>query len=1063
MQHRIFKTAEDVVASNLCLHCGTCIAACPAHCIEKSVDRSGNPVPKIRDSCVECGVCVDVCPGIKVTLSPAHNDSTSKSQYLGCFNGTFVGKAGSGIQIKRKTASGGVVSAIADTFFSAYPNGLVQWVRLSSKGETTASLLNHEEFEKVDGDSIYIPSFANQAFFGNEKGDSRPIIAIGLPCQIQGLRLLEKHDRGLSERIVCRISLFCGLSISTNALPFLLGRSGHSLADVAHIRFRTKKGLVVTLKSGNEMVLNKNSVNYSHMVRRCALCPDHTGELADISCGDAWLSSFSKKAESPWSVIIARSDAGNHWVRRAVEGKRLWAMRIDVEDVIASQRPMLFFKKRTLGQRYFVNKALGGLNPQYNGPRLEKSASLRILVGNLVLLGHLRWRNCKLYMFFLTRGFGLSPFNQFIKFCLYLDVGFFVHSLAGYWSILRYRTSVLPYQLRWFRKAKRRFNDKFQKSMGGAFFPRFSDEILAEWRSRFPESAKKIIASADRYVKGIYNVFDIAYDLKKYGWRRSPETGAKYPNMVEPILGFWFRKSRSFKVFGDEKYAIELHKHYTFVALALAFRLTGNKEYADVLGEGLKSWRTSALPHMGIAWYGNIHVTQRMLAWLFSYLLFGGTVSEGDDIRTEIANGLLECTAVLSARYMYPANNHKIGSLCGLVIGLLFRNKRSGRDLLRYLDALSFELKRQITSNGAPLEGSIAYGRFVLEFLLVLKFFAGSSGFELPDSIVSRSRAMVQWFTNLCGPESQPPAIGDKSGEMAFPFSEGLWSFGDTLALGQRLFGLSVTRRLGPFSWLLLRAAGIDEPPPVEIADEVGSCFIDRESGYARLTSPGKMGTMSVWMRSGKFGLPPKFGHAHSDFLAPVVCLDGTPILTECGTYKYNVHTESRLKDVLSQGHSGIRYDLFEQASWGGTFEWTRNGITAGWKSVRDGLSAWMKMPDEALLTRTIRLDEDGLVIKDSLKMDDIGERLMEWSFIFDAFVLEDKLKQEGSAIFRSRCAPERFIYFSCDGTPSDWFKLCPIRISTSYGRCHSGWQICVRRLVHQSGIWVTRLHVKGS
>jgi len=664
-------------------------------------------------------------------------------------------------------------------------------------------------------------------------------------------------------------------------------------------------------------------------------------------------------------------------------------------------------------------------------------------------------------MFILTRVFGLPQFNRFIKFCLYLDVGFFANSLAGYGSILRYRAKVLPYQLRWFRKAKRKFNDKFQKNMEGIFLPRFSDEILVEWRSRFPEFADKIIASADRYVKGIYNVFDIPYDLNKNGWRRSPETGAKYPNMVEPILGFWFRKSRSFEVFGDEKYAIELHKHYAFVELALAFRLTGNKDYAKALGQALKSWRASALPHMGIAWYGNIHVAQRMMAWLFSYLLLRGSGSEGDPVCTEIGKGLREHVSVLGARYMHPANNHKLGSLCGIVIiDLVHQSKRRGKRLLRYLDALSVEVNRQIAPNGASQEGSTAYGRLVFEFLLILKFLAGCSGFELPDSILSRSRAMVQWFTDLCGPEAQPPAIGDKSEERAFPLSEGLWSFEDTLALGQRLFGLSVTRGTGPFSWLLLRATGIDDPPPVEIGDEGESRFIESDTGYARLTSSGKMGNWSVWMRAGKFGLPPKFGHAHSDFLAPIVHLDGTPILTECGTYKYNVLTESRLKDVLSQGHSGMRYDLFEQGFWGGTFEWKRNGITAGWKHVRDGLSAWMKMPDQALLTRAIRLDENGLIIEDGLQMNSCAERLLEWSFIFDAELLENELNRAGTALFRLRNTPDRLIRFVQKKSPSNGFEVRSVRISTNYAECHEGCQLIFRRLLNQSGSWSTRISV---
>jgi len=966
---------------------------------------------------------------------------------------------------KKKAASGGVVSSIADAFFNAYPNGLAQWVRLSGIDQTRVRLIDRNEFEKVEGDSIYIPSFANEVFGSTEADDVRPILAIGLPCQIQGLRLLEKHNRALSKRIICRISLFCGLSISTNALSFLLARAGYVIEDVDHTRFRTKNGLSFSLKNNKKIICNKNSVNYSHMVRRCALCPDHTGELSDISCGDVWLSAFSRKAESPWSVIITRSDTGTGWVRRAAAKKRLWAMRADAEDVISSQRPMLFFKKQTLGQRYLVNRMLGGVNPEYSGPELKKTASLRILLGNLVLLTHLRLKARKSYMTVLTRFVGLSMFNRFIKLCLYLDVRFFLGSLMGYARLIRLRAKLLPHQIRWYRKIKRKINDSrpLALDMGKVSELRFSNEILVEWRRRFPEHANIIILHADKYAEGTYEVFDIANDRNEYDWRRSPETGAKYPNMTEPILGFWFRKSRRYEDFGDEKYAVELHKHYVFVELALAFRLTGNKDYAEVLGQALKSWRASALPHMGIAWWGNIHVAQRMVAWLTTYLLLQGISPETDDICTEIAKGLHEHSAVLSARYMFPANNHKLGALCVLVIDRLYHGKWRGRRLMSYLEALSFELDRQIAPNGSPREGSIAYGYLVLEFLIVLKFLAGCSGFELPDIIVSRSRDMVQWFTDLCGPESQPPAIGDNSGERAFPFSEALWSFADTLALGQQIFDLSVTRRSGPLSWLLLRSAGIVDPAPIQSEIKRESRFIDRDNGYARLTRSGKMGIWSVWMRAGHFGLPPKFGHTHGDFLAPVINLDGSPVLTECGTYKYNVHTERRLKDVLSQGHSGMRYDLFEQGFWRGTFDWKRNGITAGWNHVQDGLSAWMKLQNLTQLTRALRLDDDGLIIEDELRKYGAAERMLEWSFIFDGILLENNLGRAGTAILQMRNTPNRLIRFAQDKVPFNEFEVRSVPISTRYGECHEGLQLIIRRLVNRSDSWSTRISVPAN
>ncbi|MCK4438638.1 4Fe-4S binding protein, partial [Candidatus Bathyarchaeota archaeon] len=48
---------KDVVDRNLCVSCGTCVAACPVNVIELE-----EGLPHLVGDCIECGLCYANCP-----------------------------------------------------------------------------------------------------------------------------------------------------------------------------------------------------------------------------------------------------------------------------------------------------------------------------------------------------------------------------------------------------------------------------------------------------------------------------------------------------------------------------------------------------------------------------------------------------------------------------------------------------------------------------------------------------------------------------------------------------------------------------------------------------------------------------------------------------------------------------------------------------------------------------------------------------------------------------------------------------------------------------------------
>lgn len=353
------------------------------------------------------------------------------------------------------------------------------------------------------------------------------------------------------------------------------------------------------------------------------------------------------------------------------------------------------------------------------------------------------------------------------------------------------------------------------------------------------------------------------------------------------------------------------------------------------------------------------------------------------------------------------------------------------------------------------MEGSLAYGVLVLEFLVLLKLFARALDGEVPAEVAARTTAMLSWYDRMAGPERQLPPIGDASGESAFPFAPGLWHVWDGISLGQAAFGMETSRELGPGGQICADLFRI-MPRVRATPGSPDDLFLDARTGYARLSRRTGAGRWTLWLRGGQFGFPPDYGHAHSDDLSPLVCLDGVPLLWESGTYRYSVEPEDRRSDVLSQGHSGIRCDMRERATWVDIFRWSGDPLVAGLEGDSQSVTGRLILPDQSTLRRQVAVSEEGVIIRDSFESKSRRERLFEWSFILQGTQTPSSAADDGAVRLRHSQAPIEFLLRFAQGW-SEPCTLSPARISTSYGRSHAGTRVSVRAI--EPGDW-TRVTV---
>lgn len=96
------------------------------------------------------------------------------------------------------------------------------------------------------------------------------------------------------------------------------------------------------------------------------MCVDATAELADFSCGDAWLPRFLKTG-SPWSIIMTRSGEATEIVESMEREKSLSLKDVSDDEIKESQRGNLLSKKTRQAARRRLFGSIGFALPEFDG------------------------------------------------------------------------------------------------------------------------------------------------------------------------------------------------------------------------------------------------------------------------------------------------------------------------------------------------------------------------------------------------------------------------------------------------------------------------------------------------------------------------------------------------------------------------------------------------------------------------------------------------------------------------------------------------------------------------
>ncbi|WP_288905169.1 Coenzyme F420 hydrogenase/dehydrogenase, beta subunit C-terminal domain [uncultured Sneathiella sp.] len=378
------KEITDVTSRQLCTGCGVCAFMEPERFQMGDALELGRR-PFVRaDAVAETGKALQSCPGTNLTHAFDKNAPGLKVELadgwgpvLDVWEG-FSADEG----IRKGGSSGGAATTLA--VFGVERKGYAGALHIKARGdipylnETTLSRCR-EELAAATG-SRYAPASPCDGLDLMLKEDA-PSVFIGKPCDVAAVQKARKLDPELDKKIGVTIAFFCAGTPSTKGTLELLKREGvPDPANLKSLRFRGNgwPGMWTAVYNDNAGEEKSVEMTYAdswgflqkYRQWRCYICPDHTGEFADIAVGDPWYRPI-EEGEPGKSLIVARTEKGRQYILDAAAAGYITLENHDLSLFPRSQ-PNLLGSRGSVWARLHMLRLFGAAVPKYIGFKMAR-------------------------------------------------------------------------------------------------------------------------------------------------------------------------------------------------------------------------------------------------------------------------------------------------------------------------------------------------------------------------------------------------------------------------------------------------------------------------------------------------------------------------------------------------------------------------------------------------------------------------------------------------------------------------------------------------------------------
>jgi coenzyme F420-reducing hydrogenase beta subunit len=361
----------DIVRSGLCIGCGSCAAGSDDALMRWDKDRFLKPGGPRHWFDRKSLAFSRRCP-----FSPsAENEDAialrhfaqapSSDPAIGRFEAAYVGAVSEGPFRKQGSSGGctnwvaaellrtGTVDAVAHVAPADPATGRLFQYRLSRSPEELGA----------GAKSRYYPIELSAVLRAIRATPGRYAV-VGIPCFIKAIRLLQRDDPVIRERISHTLGLFCGHMKSAAMVESFAWQLGAELKQVRALDYRIKDETRpanwyrahVDLVDGSAREkdwwhLNDGDWGAGFFQNpACNWCDDVVAETADIAFGDAWVEPYSSDGRGT-NVIIARTREMGALLEHGRATGALQIEPVSAEFVIATQAAGLRHRREGLAYR----------------------------------------------------------------------------------------------------------------------------------------------------------------------------------------------------------------------------------------------------------------------------------------------------------------------------------------------------------------------------------------------------------------------------------------------------------------------------------------------------------------------------------------------------------------------------------------------------------------------------------------------------------------------------------------------------------------------------------------
>lgn len=355
-----------------CTGCGLCHSV---YGVKLVSDEKDFLCPEISKDNID--KLMKVCPcGGAATKEMSDKDIWGKQEnvYLGWSSDS---------EIRRKASSGGVLTSLCIYLLKhGLVNGIIQTVGDNVYGTKTVVSRTEEDVLKCMGSrySVSAPLYDIKQLVK----ESEVYAFVGKPCDVSALRMYLKEDDGLRRQIAYMFSFFCAGTPSGTAQKMLLKELGcNSRSECVSLQYRGNgwPGYATAVKNdGSESKISYND-SWGKILGRdvrkiCRFCIDGIGEMADISCGDAWylddnnMPDFSENEGR--NVIFARNTKGLELLKKAMTDGAVIAEEYKECDKLKFIQKYQYERRSTMHAMIMGLKICGAPSPMYSKNLMKK-------------------------------------------------------------------------------------------------------------------------------------------------------------------------------------------------------------------------------------------------------------------------------------------------------------------------------------------------------------------------------------------------------------------------------------------------------------------------------------------------------------------------------------------------------------------------------------------------------------------------------------------------------------------------------------------------------------------